>query len=91
MQGYLMTACISGDDHQLAPSELEVAAGKLFLDWLAAEKAAAAAAEKLRLEQAEANVSLCSRSRACTIMAFAMHRCLALYVHMHDDHHCLAI
>lgn len=47
-----------GEESNLAPTELELAAGKLFLDWLAAEKEAAAAAERLRQEQAEADVSI---------------------------------
>ncbi|KAK9813608.1 hypothetical protein WJX73_010415 [Symbiochloris irregularis] len=39
-----------------APTEMDLAAGKLFMEWLEAEKEAEAAAEKLRLEEAEANI-----------------------------------
>lgn len=47
----------AGEAEEGVPTELDLAAGKLFMEWLDAEKAAEEAAEKLRLEQAEADVS----------------------------------
>ena len=64
----------SGDEEDMAPSELDMAAGKLFLDWLAAEKEAAAVADKLRREQEEADVSLaCILSRPALACMDTLH------------------
>ena len=53
-----------GTGEEGVPSELDLAAGQLFMEWLDAEKAAADAAEKLRREQAEAEVQSFSRLSA---------------------------